>query len=237
MKRLFLASGVALALVPLLAPPAMAAKPNIYHTISSTHGSAVVSRVEGCELTEVFVSSSAAMYAAQPGPVNKQGLTSVFVRVTDTCASARAGARAAAVRPAAAGGGAVLFSAEGQNMAPLVADSRLTKASVSDVIKGTDDQENPVTITLHASWTGTGPLEHTTVRTGDHYADGNVSAHDNNLRRDAVAEVSVTVTGEGTDLSVTGTDQTAVLERVKSMCIEVPRPGVTEFYPCFGFPG
>lgn len=78
MKRFILAGGVALALMPLLATPAAAAKPNIYHTISSTNGSAVIARTEGCVLTEVFV-SSVAMYAAQPGPVNKQGLTSVFV--------------------------------------------------------------------------------------------------------------------------------------------------------------
>ena len=32
-------------------------------------------------------------------------------------------------------------------------------------------------------------------------------------------------------------DPAAVLEQTKSRCMEVPRPGVEEFYPCFGFPG
>ena len=32
-------------------------------------------------------------------------------------------------------------------------------------------------------------------------------------------------------------DTAAVLEQTKSRCIEVPRPGVEGFYPCFGFPG
>lgn len=231
MKRFILASGVALALMSLLAAPAAAAKPNIYHTISSTHGSAVISQAEGCVLTEVFVSSSVAMYAAQPGPVNKQGLTSAFVRVSDTCATPEG------VQPAAGGGEAVLFSANGQSSTPLVVDPRLTKASVSDVLTGTDDDGNQVTITLNTTWTGIGPLEHTTTHNSGHFEDGNVAANDNNLRRAAVAEVSVRVVGDGTDLSVNGTDGQAVMERVKSMCIEVPRPGVTEFYPCFGFPG
>lgn len=153
--------------------------------------------------------------------------------MSDTCAKAASGA----VQPAAGGGGTVLFSADGQSMTPLVADTRLTKASVSDVITGTDNAGRQVTITLDATWTGTGPLEHTTTHNSGHFEDGNVAANDNNLRRAAVAAVAVRVVGEGTDLSVTGTDGQVVLERVKSMCIEVPRPGVTEFYPCFGFPG
>ncbi|MFL4473004.1 hypothetical protein ACIPVK_03280 [Paeniglutamicibacter sp. MACA_103] len=221
MKR-WLAVVAVLALAPLGAGPAAAA-PNIYHTISSTHGGAYVAAEDGCELTEVFLSSSVAMYAAQPGPVNKQGLTSVFVRVTDTCGSVTA----------AAGGGGVLFEAEAMNMAKLVADPRLRNASVSTTMEGTDADGNPVTVELNATWTGTGELEHTTISNPDHFPDGNVVAVDNNLRRDAVAEVSVEVAGR----SVSGTDEGASLELVKANCVEVARPGVEGFFPCFGFPG
>lgn len=227
MKRLpiLLCSAASMALA---AAPAGAA-PNIYHTISSTHGSATVTSTSGCEQTEVFVSSSVAMYASQPGPVNKQGLTAVFVRVTDICA-----APAGVVTAAAGGDGAVLFQAEGQNMAPLVADPRLSTASVRTDMAGTDGDGNPVTISLSATWTGTGPLEHDTVHTHGNYPDeGNVNATDNNLRRAATADVSVTVDG----MTVGGTDPGALLEQVKSRCIEVARPGVEEFFPCFGFPG
>ncbi|WP_330475252.1 hypothetical protein [Terrabacter sp. C0L_2] len=76
-----------LLLAPLTTGAAGAAQPRMYHTIGSTSASATLSSTAGCELTEVFVSSSKAMYAAQPGPVGKQGLTAVFVRVSDTCST------------------------------------------------------------------------------------------------------------------------------------------------------
>jgi hypothetical protein len=233
MKRaLAIAATVALplALGPLVAAPARAAQPRIYHTISSTHGSATLDVTQACERAEVFVSSSKAMYAAQPGPVGKQGLTAVFVRVTDACAASRV----LAVAPAAGGGGGeVLFEADVQNGAPLVADPRLTKASVTTDLPGTVGNGNPVTLHLTATWTGTGALEHTTVSSHTHYGDGNVSATDNNLRRAARAWVSVQVAGR----SIAGHTTDALLEQVKSRCIEVPRPGAVDFYPCFGFPG
>ena len=231
MKRLILTCAAALAVIPLAASPAFAAKPNIYHTIASTHASAVVSRADGCSLTEVFVSSSLGMYAAQPGPVNKQGLTGVLVQVTDICGEQ-------GEVQAAAGGGTVLYRAEGQSPTPLVADPRIASASISDVLRGTDSTGEPVTIHLAATWTGVGLLEHSTVQNNSQYPEGNVAAHDNNLRRAATADVSVIVERDGDDvLAVSGTDDGASLEKIRSMCIEVPLPGVTEFLPCFGFPG
>ena len=215
---------------PLGTGSAGAAQPRIYHTIGSTSASATIATAQGCELTEVFASSSTAMYAAQPGPVNKQGLTSVFVRVSDTCTQSPMDVHAAA---GGGGGGVVLFEAEAQNGAALDVDPRLTRASVTTDMAGTDSDGNPVTVRLVATWTGTGPLEHTTVVNTNHYGDGNGSATDNNLRRDASAQVSVQV-GER---SAAGTATDAVIEQTRSRCIEVPRPGVEGFFPCFGFPG
>lgn len=228
MRRALVAAALAVpfALAPWATSIAGAAQPRIYHTIKDTTGSAVVSAAQGCELTEVFVSSSVAMYAAQPGPVGKQGLTSVFVRVSDTCATAP-------LRAAAGGGGTVVFEADAQNSAPLVVDPRLTQASVTTDLPGTDDAGNPVTVHLSAAWTGTGPLEHTTVATHDNTGDGNVSSTTNGLRRPATATVSVRVSGR----SVSATDPGAVVEQTKWHCIENPRPGVEDYYPCFGFPG
>lgn len=226
MKRLLIGLSTA-AMVALTAAPAGAA-PNIYHTISSSHGSAAVVDTVGCEQTEIFVSSSVAMFAAQPGPVNKQGLTGVFVRITDVCAAAPGEIGAAA------GGGVVLFQADGQNLAPLVVDPRLTTASITTELTGTDGVGNPVTISLSASWAGTAPLQHDTVSSHENFPGvGNVNSTDNNLRRAATATVSVTVNG----LTAAGTDSNAVLEQVKARCIEIARPGVEEFFPCFGFPG
>lgn len=226
MKRLLTGLSTAALLAVGVAPAGAA--PNIYHTISSTNGFTQVVETVGCEQTQIFVDSSVAQYADQPGPVNKQGLTSVFLRITDICATTAGGVAAAA------GPGVVLFEAEGQNMAPLVVDPRLTAASISTELPGTDGNGNPVTIGLAAAWTGTGPLEHSTVHNHANFpGEGNVNATDNNLRRTATAKVSVTVNGR----TAAGTDSEASLEQVKSRCIEVARPGVEDFYPCFGFPG
>ncbi|MEO7753571.1 MAG: hypothetical protein ABIS35_09170 [Terracoccus sp.] len=221
-----------LVLLPLSTGSAGAAQPRIYHTIGSTSASAAIAATQDCQLTEVFVSSSKGRYAAQPGPVNTQGLTAVYVRITDTCA--RVGR---AVTAAAGGGGAVLFEADARNGAALVVDPRLTRASVTTDLPGTDGEGNPVMVHLVAAWTGTGPLEHSTVSSHHHSDDGNVNATDNNLRRDATARVSVQVTGQAARLSASGTDTGSVIEQSRSRCIEVPRPGVEGFFPCFGFPG
>ncbi|OFI39486.1 hypothetical protein BIU82_14275 [Arthrobacter sp. SW1] len=226
MKRLA-AVLAALALLPLTAPPA-GAQPSMYHTIHSSHGSANVDAINGCGRVEIFLSSSVSAFASQPGPVNKQGLTGVFVRVSDLCADADG------VAAAAAPGGTVLFQADGQNFAPLTVDPRLESASLSTELAGTDGNGNPVTIRLSAAWTGVGPLEHSTVSSHELFpGTGTVSSADNNLRRAAIATVSVEAGG----VSAAGTDADAVLERVKAHCIEVARPGVEEFFPCFGFPG
>lgn len=226
MKRLLTGLCTAAA-IALAAAPAGAA-PNIYHTIVSTHGAATVVNTEGCRQTEIFVSSSAAMYADQPGPVNKQGLTAVFIRVTDICARPAGGVAAAA------GGGTVLYEADARNFAPLVADPQLTTASVTTDLPGTDGAGNPVTVSLSANWSGTGPLFHETSEIHHNYpAEGAVSSTDNITRMGATAHVSVMV---GT-LAASGTDSNAILEQVKSRCIEVARPGVEDFFPCFGFPG
>ncbi len=225
MKRV-VAALLGVALLPLAAGPAQAA-PNIYHTITSTHANATLTQLNGCILSEVFVSSSVAKYASQPGPVNKQGLTGVIVRVSDVCT----GTPAAAAAP---GGGNVLFQADGRSNAALTVDQRLTKASVKTSLAGEDGNGNPVTIELDASWIGTGVLDHTTLSSHENIPGvGIVNATDNNLRRPAEATVSVSVDGR----TITGTDSGAVLEQVKSRCIEVAHPGVQGFYPCFGFPG
>lgn len=229
------AIAIPIGLVGLTAVPAAAAQPRIYHTIKAATGFAFLDETRGCERTEVYVSSSKAMYAAQPGPVGKQGLTDALVRVTDVCAAPPESSPESSKVAAAAGGGPpVVFEAEGRAMVPLTVDARLTRASVDADLPGTDGQGNPVTIHLVATWVGTGPLEHSTVHNHVLFpGSGVVSANDNNLRREATAQVAVEVAGR----AALGTAAEASLELVRSMCIEVPRPGVEGFYPCFGFPG
>lgn len=205
----------------LVAPAGLAgAAPTALNTILSTRGSAGVVNTEGCRKTEIYVSSSVAMYAGQPAPVNEEGLTSVFLRVTDICA-----------RPS---GGTVLFEAEGRNFAPLVADPRLATASVTTDLPGTDRDGNPVTISLAATWTATGPLFHETSEAHHEYpGEGSVSTTDGITRMGAAAHVAVMVN----TLASSGTDEGAILQQVESSCAETPDPGVTDFHPCFGFPG
>ncbi|GAA6525521.1 hypothetical protein IDVR_13160 [Intrasporangium sp. DVR] len=227
--------GAALAaglLAVLSAVPAGAAQPRIYHTITSSHGFAFVDRTEGCERIEVFVSSSFGSYAGQPGPVNKQGLTGVFVRVTDVCATEPS--MSAGPRPAAGGGGGgLLFEAEGQNQARLVTDNRLRGAGVSTAIPATDSNGDPLTVHLTATWRATGPLTHTTTNTHANLGAGNVSSTANELERPVAAQMTVSAAG----YEVSGHAAEATLTQSKFRCVEVPRPGVEEFYPCFGFPG
>ncbi len=257
MRTSLLAGLTAAALVPLSVMPATAGNPRIYHTISSTYGYAVVTQqLDECLLGEVFVSSSVGTYAAQPGPVDKQGLTGVLVRITDTCATPPEGD----VSVQAGGGpaGVVVLEADGQlyddlrdgdlNGAALQVDPRLRWAWVATSIPGTATaytdgipaEPYDVVIQLEASWTGVGELEHTTAVNHENFPDeGVVNSTANDLRRSAEAEVAVTVDGH----TLTGFDPgqeaggSGVLERSKSRCIEVPRPGVEGFYPCFGFAG
>jgi hypothetical protein len=219
-----LATVVAVALVvPLLGiAPASAGPPRIYHTISADLGYAVADQTVGCTRTVAFVSSTVAMYAAQPGPVNKQGLTAVLVQVFDVC-----GTGAAAV------GGTLLAEYGGQVSVPLQSDPRLRQASVSARIP--DDDRPAISIVVSVVWAGSGPLEHVTSHIHNLFpGEGVVSSTDNGLRRLAEATVSVRVAGQ-VDLSAPAGE--AVLERTKFRCLENPRPGVEEFYPCFGFPG
>lgn len=245
MKHMRIVSAVCLALVSVavaVAPAAVASPgtdPGIYHTIVSRLGSATASTLDGCTRTTVFASSSEAMYAAQPGPVNKQGLTSVLVLVTDACA---AGPGTLAEPLAAGGGEPVLYEAQGQSLAALEADQRLRSASIQTTITTADvagspiidSDGNQVEIVLLIEWTGTGQLEHSTVQ--DHVrfpGEGVVSSTSNSLMRAAAAHLEVTVGPVALD---TDTAE-ASLEQDKFRCVEVARPGVEEFYPCFGFPG
>lgn len=225
-----------------LAPVAHAspgADPAIYHTIVSRSGSATASTLDGCRRTTVFVSSSDAMYAAQPGPVNKQGLTSVFVRVTDACSATP---EEGAVPLAAGGGEPVVYEAAGQSLARLQADQRLAWARISTTITTADASGSPlidsdgnrVEMALLVEWTGVGPLDHSTGHNHVLFPDeGVVSSTGNNLMRAATAHVALTVGPVALDADAAE----ASLEQVRSRCVEVARPGADEFYPCFGFPG
>lgn len=220
MKRLIFAGVLALPFV--VTAQASAAQPRIYHTITASLAQAEVSQTVGCRQVDAIVSSTVAMYAGQPGPVNKQGFTDVFVRVTDPCSVT-----------AAAGGGNVLAEYEGSAPVPLTIDPRLRWASVSAAMR---DRDTSVPISVTVSWTGVGDLEHTTTHIHELFPrEGVVSSSANDLRRQAGATLSLHVADVVALQGVTAGN--AFMEQTKARCMEVPRPGVEGFFPCFGFPG
>lgn len=222
-----------LAVGPLViagAPAAVAGQPTGHHTIDSVHGFTSLTQAAGCLRVEAYVSSSDAKYAAQPGPVTTQGLTALAVRVTDTCAR---------VRAAAGGGGDGLVVLDGMGTVlgtPLRAGPRLARATVTASVPLVDDVSGrTVTATLRVRWTAAGPLTHDTGHSHVRFPlAGIVNAHGNTWLRPATAEVTVDVPGVA---GVTGTSTDAVLERVKSGCLEIRWPHYTgDSTWCFGFP-
>ncbi|HET7762495.1 MAG TPA: hypothetical protein VFL46_09055 [Phycicoccus sp.] len=226
MRRTLVAALGAGLLVGASAGSAGAAEPRIYHTITDTTAYAEVSQVDtsGCIETSLWVTSSAAMYTGKPSGLNTQDRTTVDLVVRDLCASAPDG-----VVTAAAGPGVVVFQASGETAVAPVVDTRLTTATVSADFLGQDG----VPISVDVTWSGTGELTRSHVVVHDGTEEGNVSSTATEVRREARAEVSAGVGG----YDVIATTEAASLSTIRFRCVEVPRPGVEEYYPCFGFPG
>lgn len=221
--------GAALAALTLLmAVPSlvMGGQASIYHTISASSAYAVFSATDDCLQTTVWISSTDGHWAAQPGPGNKQGLTSVAIQVTDACAR---------FAPAAGGGPPPLFDWIGQNFVPLQGTPRLTAAHVATTLVGADSVSGDTfTVGIDVDWTGAGPLNSGPVHSHARFpGEGVVNSHDNNLMRQAMATAAVAIDGQLLALDPTSD---AGMELVKSGCMEVPWPhfdGFTKW--CFGF--
>ena len=226
MRRALVAGLATSLLVGASAGAAAAAEPRIYHTIKDTTAYAEVGEVDasGCIEASLWVTSSTAMYTGKPSGLNKQHRTTVDLVVRDVCASAPDGPVTAAAGP-----GVLVFEASGETAVAPIVDTRLTTATLSADFLG----EDGVPITIDATWTGTGELTRSHVVVHDSTADGAVSSTATEVRREARAEVRASVGG----YEVSATTEAAFLSTIRFRCVEVPRPGVEEFYPCFGFPG
>lgn len=225
MRRAVLVGLAAGAMLAASAAVASAGEPRIYHTIRDTTAYAELTQVDGsgCVETSLWLTSSDAMYVGNTSGLNKQQRTTVDLVVRDVCAVPE-GAGAAAAVP-----GVVLFEANGEAAVAPVVDTRLTAASVSAEFLNADG----VPFTVDATWTGAGELTRSHVNSHANEGIGVVSSTTNELRRDAVADVTVSV-GK---YHVAATTETAFLSTIRFRCVEVPRPGAGEYYPCFGFPG
>lgn len=218
-----------LAAATMLAIPtaASAATPAIYHTIDGQFASAYFTSLDGCLQTDVWVASSAATYAPQPGvsdELNKQGLTSVQIFVYDTC------------QPLEGKHYPIVADWFAQSSDRLVAESRMRSAHVSATLAMTDSVSGAsADVPIDVVWQATASAHPDTVR-NNHVrfaGEGIVNTHDNNINLSA--EASGTVWLNGRNLSPDA-DPNAALEQIRSACMEVAYPhwdGDTFF--CFGF--
>jgi hypothetical protein len=228
MHRLFAAVLAAIAL--LTAPAAVAAgAPNIYHSIKVTMASAAFVRAEGCLETQAWISATDGQWAAQGGGVTKAGDLAVSLRIVDTCAPLDLGA---GVGPMAGGGGAILYDGFGRTPVPLGWSPRIASAWTGGTVTLVDQLSGATSVaSVDVAWSG-GPLSHeTTANNHGKCAAGEclpqlpdfeviVNTHDNNLRRAATATVEITMDGEPIAFEPSAD---AVIEQVKSACMEVPR--------------
>ncbi len=219
----------ALAAVMMLSLPtsASAAPPAIYHTIDGRFASAYFTSLDGCLQTDVWVSSSAATYAPQPGvqdSLNKQGLTSVQIVVYDTC------------KPMEGKHYPIVADWFSQTPDRLVAESRMRAASLDVTLAMTDSVSgDTASVSVDLTWVATAGAHPDTVR-NNHVrfpGEGIVNTHDNNINLPAMAWGTVWLHGVNV---APGADESATLEQIKSSCMEIAFPhwaGDSLF--CFGF--
>jgi hypothetical protein len=228
MKR-FAILGIFAAMFLAVPATAIAAPPNIYHSIKVTMASAYFVRQDDCMQTEVWISAVDGKWASQGGGVTTSGDLAVSLRVVDTCEPTDV----SAIVPMAGGGGGGTVLYDGMGRAPVALGStpRIDAAWSSATVE-MEDQLTGETMPVYAavSWTG-GDLSHETTPNNHGKCAGGeclpwmadfeviVNTHDNNLRRDAVATIELIV--DGTSIAFEPSAD-ASIEQVKSSCMEIP---------------
>lgn len=225
MKRLHAlvaaAGAAAFAMSGVVAPAAQGAVPEYQRVIKARSAFAASAVTEGCLETRVWISSSASVFGGRPGPISKQGLTTVLVERFDTCQVA-----------AAAGGeppGVLVFEGMGQTRYPLGSTPRFTEAWVRTTVPVLDEiSGETVPVRLDLTWRPSEPFQRDTIST--HARDphaGIVNAHSQTLM--VAASVNGTVT-TGADATSWPNADEASLEQVKYGCQLIRHPhGSTDF--------
>jgi hypothetical protein len=227
--RRFAILGIFAAVLLALPAPALAAPPNIYHSIKVTMASAYFARQDDCIKTEVWISAVDGKWASQGGGVTTSGELAVSLRVVDTCASTEVGG----IKPMAGGeGGTVLYDGIGRAPVVLGSTPRIDAAWSSATVEMVDQLNGDTTpVRAEVSWTG-GELSHETTPNNHGKCAGGeclpwmadfeviANTHDNNLRRDAVAAIELIVDGVAIAFEPSAE---ASIEQVKSSCMEIPK--------------
>ena len=202
-----------IALLTLALPAgASAAPPHREHVISARHADAAFSTLDGCLLSEVFVSSMDGMFSGSPGgPLNKQGLTSVLIIVSDTC------------QPPVGKGYPKVFEGLGQTLDPLVMSARGDEATINAVIPVLDEVAGAWhDVELSLTWVAISERQRDT--THSHVLErhgGVINSAANNWSADAAAFGSVLLDGVNITPSTTFS---AHLSEVKQNCLVVQHP-------------
>ncbi len=212
MRRFLSPLGIIVLLVGALPATAAARVPtDQYQVISARNADAAFSSLDGCIETDAFISSSDATYGGRPGPVNKQGLTSILLIRYDTC------------QPMVGKHFPTVFEGIGQTFDPLVSSARLDRASISATMPLTDDVSGTTTsLQLDLSWQLVGALQHDTAHSHVRLpGDGIVNSHENDLLGDAVAGGSLIL---GSETIVLGPSLDAHLQLIKAGCQKLVDP-------------
>jgi hypothetical protein len=206
-----------------------AAVPDYQRVIVSRHADGALASLDGCLLTEIFVSSMDGVFGGRPGRINRQGLTGVGIRQSDICTGAASMGHLGIFAAGGGSGGALLFDGLGQTLAPLGSTVHFDRAWVQEDVPVTNEaSEAGETVNVHLDlvWTLVGELEHDTghlhVRVP---GEGNVNSHDNTLSGMALVSGTVTI-GDATFTfdAVEG----AHVEQVKYGCQVIAHPKAGE---------
>lgn len=191
----------------------LGAQPVREHVIVADHADAVFTSLDGCILTQVFISSMDAKFSGSPGGrVNKQGLTGVSIIQSDTCQA-----------PVGKGYPRV-FEGLGQTLQPLVSSATPARsATLRGVVPVTDDISGlTYSVGLNLTWTAVTAAQHDTTRVHVREPRGAiVNSAANTWMADAVAYGTVTL--QGVNLAV-GPTYDAHLSRTKQNCLVVQHP-------------
>jgi hypothetical protein len=219
------------ALMVILAMPsvASAAVPDYQRVIVSRHADAALTSLDGCVLTEVFVSGMDGAFGGRPGPINRQGLTGVGVRQIDICRGAASMGGFGIFAAGGGGGGTLLFDGLGQTLDPLGSDVHFRtawlRATVPMINEASPDAED-VVVSIDLTWSLVGTLDrdtgHLHVRLP---GEGNVVSHQNTRQGDAIVSGTVVIGDQDFVFDVV---EGAHLEEVKYGCQVVAHPSVGE---------
>jgi hypothetical protein len=220
-----LAAFVIIAATPSVA---VAAVPDYQRVIVSRHADAALASLDGCVLTEIFVSGMDGAFGGRPGPINRQGLTGVGVRQSDICGGAASMGRFG-IHAAGDGSGALLFDGLGQTLDPLTSNVHFSRAWLRasvPVINEASLGAEAVVVSVDLTWSVVGALDrdtgHLHVRRP---GEGNVVSHQNTRMGDATVSGSVTIGDE--EFAFNSVDG-GHLEEVKYGCQVVAHPTAGE---------